>query len=266
VGQRGNDEKSKRGRACQARGTSRLKPRSKRRPGKALDRKGSTHAAGASLPQLALSAALPDYKDIKFLESTDNLREIVSSNSGRELSLERSNQISVCLEQGRLLFEAAQNVGWEIKPLLVYYGMVGFAKAIYLARNLAKLESLPPRHGLTDISESPLIAEMTVKIDKDGTFQCLNDSCADLEKLVLYDKQHDQSKINHSTCKSEQLIGKEIGLKQVLARIPGLQQLYHQTFQEEPGVLFCTRFRPRHDSTRTIQFDVLDCLSRTCPA
>jgi len=91
-----------------------------------------------------------DYKEIKFLESTSRLRDVLSKNAGRDLSLEWANQISVCLEQGRLFFETAQHASWEIKPLLVYYGMVGFAKAIYLARNFAKLENLPPRHGLTD--------------------------------------------------------------------------------------------------------------------
>src|SRR5437870_4124184 len=96
---------------------------------------------------------MPDYKDIRFLESTSNLRELLSRNSGRELSLERANQISVCLEQGRLLFEAAQESPWEIKPLIVYYGMVGFAKAIFLSRKFAKLETLPQRHGLTFSSQ-----------------------------------------------------------------------------------------------------------------
>src|SRR6266545_1597811 len=107
---------------------------------------------------------MADYKDIRFLESTSKLRDILSENGGREVSLERANQISVCLEQGRLFFEAAEDASWEIKPLLVYYGMVGFAKAIYLSRNFAKLESLPPRHGITDVSNSPSIQEMRVRI------------------------------------------------------------------------------------------------------
>src|SRR5688572_25878980 len=114
---------------------------------------------------------MANYKEIRFLESTSKLREIVSRNSGRELSLERANQVSVCLEQGRLFFEAAQQVGWEIKPLLVYYGIVGFAKAMCLVRNWEKLENLPARHGLSDVSANTSIEDMRVRILKEGTFQ-----------------------------------------------------------------------------------------------
>jgi hypothetical protein len=205
---------------------------------------------------------LPDYKEIKFLESTDNLREIISSASGRTLSQERANQISVCLEQGRLYFEAAQNLAWEIKPLLVYYGLVGFAKAIILSRQWRKLEDLPQSHGLKDVSPSGLINEMKLKVDLNGTFHHLNDSCAELEKLVLYDEKGDKFKIAHPTCKSEHLSGKQISLKEVFARIPSLRELYRQTFQQESGVVPCTQFQRRLDSTGTVQFEV-DCLPFT---
>jgi len=131
---------------------------------------------------------VPEHNKIKFLESTNNLREILGSNSKREISLELANQISVCLEQGRLLFEAAQEGKWEIKPLLIYSGMVGFSKAIIMARNMSKLETLPQRHGLTDISSSPLLEDLEAKVEKDGTFQGLNDSCSNLEKLIIHTK------------------------------------------------------------------------------
>lgn len=206
---------------------------------------------------------MPDYKDIRFLESTSNLREILSRNSGRELSLERANQISVCLEQGRLLFEAAQNVAWEIKPLLVYYGMVGFAKAIFLSRKLGKLESLPQRHGLTDISGGLLIEEMRVKMEKDGTFQGLNDSCSELEKLIFHDSKRNKLRFGKRTSESESFEGKEIILKDILARIPGLESLYRKTFVEEPRVVHCSHFSSDDDYEGLIEFGVHDFLPFT---
>ena len=206
---------------------------------------------------------MPDYKDIRFLESTSNLRQILSRNSGRELSLERANQISVCLEQGRLLFEAAQNVAWEIKPLLVYYGMVGFAKAIFLSRKLAKLESLPQRHGLTDISESLLIEEMRVRMEKGGTFQGLNDSCSELEGLIFHDRKRNKLRFSKRTSKSESFEGKEITLKDILARIPELESLYRKTFMEEPRVVHCSHFSSDDDYEGLIEFGVHDFLPFT---
>ena len=201
---------------------------------------------------------MPDYKDIRFLESTSNLREIVSRNSGRELSVERANQISVCLEQGRLFFEAAQSVGWEIKPLLVYYGTVGFAKAIYLVRNLTKLESLPRRHGLIDVSQSSLIEELTVRVEKDGTFQRLNDSCSKLEKLIFHDGKRTKLRIPRPTSDTVLLEGKELALKEILARIPGLADLYRKTFGEEARVINCSHFSSDYDHQEVIEFDVHD--------
>jgi len=199
---------------------------------------------------------MPDYKDIRFLESTTNLREILSRNSGRELSLERANQIAACLEQGRLLFESAQNVGWEIKPLLVYYGMVGFSKAIILARNFSKLESLPPRHGLVDLSDSPRIEKLKVRFERDGTFQGLNDSCSSLEKLIYHDTQGVKQRISRPTCEAKLLEGKEITLKEILGRIPDLEDLYRKTFGEEPLVLSISHFSATRGYSDSIEFTV----------
>lgn len=202
--------------------------------------------------------AVADYKDIRFLESPTNIREILSKNSGRKLSAERANQISVCLEQGRLLFEAAQDIAWEIKPLLGYYGMVGFAKAIYLVRNLAKLESLPQRHGLTDVSQSSLIEELTVRIEKDGTFQGLNDSCSKLEKLIFHDSKRAKLRIPKPTSDTTLSEGKELALKEILARIPGLADLYRKTFGEEAKVVNCSHFSSGYDHEDVIEFGVHD--------
>ena len=198
---------------------------------------------------------MPDYKDIRFLESISNLREILHRNSGTQLSAERGNQISVCLEQGRLLSEAAQNVGWEIKPLLVYYGMTGFAKAISLWREFGKLESLPQRHGLRDVSDSTLIEEMKVKIEGDGTFQRLNNSCSKLEKLIFHDSK-DKLRISVPTTESAFLDGKEITLREILARIPGLEDLYRQTFRTEPELLQCSHFSLNHSNKQMVEFTV----------
>ncbi len=185
---------------------------------------------------------MTNYKDIRFLESTSNLREILSCNSGRELSLERANQIAVCLEQGRLYFESAANVEWEIKPLLVYYGMVGFAKAITLARNLAKLESLPQKHGVTDISTDFSVDTLTAKIETDGTFQGLNDACCELEGLLFHGANNSKQRIAKPTAQSASIAGKEIALNEILARIPGLESLYYKTFNDDPSTTPCSHF------------------------
>ena len=75
-----------------------------------------------------------DWCHIKFLESTENLKVLIGDSSQREISTGLANDISVCLQQGRSFFELSELSPPEIRPLQLYYGMVGFAKAVALAR------------------------------------------------------------------------------------------------------------------------------------
>ena len=84
-----------------------------------------------------------DWYDIKFLESATNLRELIGNSTGREPSAGIAREIAVCIQQGRLFFEAAVEAPIQIKPLQIYYGVVAFARA--------------RAHGLTDITRSYLV-------------------------------------------------------------------------------------------------------------
>src|SRR6266403_1619308 len=89
----------------------------------------------------------------KFLESGDNLKPLVKMRFGREPSSSNAREISACLQQGRLFYEAAESSPLEIRPLQQFYGMVGFAKAFVLAQSLQFLSTLKRSHGIRDVSE-----------------------------------------------------------------------------------------------------------------
>jgi len=66
---------------------------------------------------------------IRFLESVTHLKALLRARSGRTPLTSVAHEISACLQQGRLFYEAAADAPLEIRPLLLYYGFVAFAKA-----------------------------------------------------------------------------------------------------------------------------------------
>jgi hypothetical protein len=93
-----------------------------------------------------------NWYDIKFMESASNLRELISNSTGRKPSASIAREIAVCIQQGRLFFEAAAEAPIQIKPLQIYYGVVAFAQAIIVATKCSSLSTLARAHGLTDIT------------------------------------------------------------------------------------------------------------------
>ncbi len=197
-----------------------------------------------------------DWYQIKFLESTANLKQILSRNLGKRISTSLANAITICLQQGRSFFESAERSPLEIKPLLVFYGMVGFAKALIIARTLKGLETLPQTHGLSDVSNRKATLEtLELKVENQGTFQSINDSVRTVEKIHIMDESTRIEKMTKPTCKSEELNQRTISLKQILARIPGLSNLYGDTFDEEAKAVQCNHFY-RDDHNEWITIDV----------
>ena len=120
------------------------------------------------------------WNECRFLESSENLKQLVKHRFGRERSTSVAREISACLQQGRLFYEAAAGSPLEIRPLQMFYGMVGFSKALILACHLRSFSAGRQAHGLKDISRgNSRIADLRVRITNAGTFQDFNDVISD---------------------------------------------------------------------------------------
>jgi hypothetical protein len=73
-----------------------------------------------------------------------------------------------------------------------------------------------------------------IKIENRGTFQELNDAVSPLNRICYFEGSTPASKTIQASTSAE-LVGKELGIKDILSRITGLQDLYKQTFDEEPN-------------------------------
>jgi hypothetical protein len=174
-----------------------------------------------------------DWHLCRFLESSENLKPLVKTRFGIEPSTSVAREIAACLQQGRLFYEAAESSPLEIRPLQMFYGMVGFSKALVIASRAQTLSTLRHAHGLTDVSQgNSRIAELRLRIGNYGTFQEFNDVVADLTRVCYIDNQTRNHAIYLPSTKSLKLTGTELSLREILSRIPALRDLYRMTFGE----------------------------------
>ncbi|WP_196237343.1 YaaC family protein [Bradyrhizobium elkanii] len=178
-----------------------------------------------------------DWSKIRFLESTENLKSIVRQSTGRTPSTTAARGIAACLQQGRIFFEIASIAPLQVKPLQLYYGIVGFAKAIILARQgRSSIATLAQSHGLSEISEhNAKIEDMTLQFRGNGLFAEFNDTVAALGRLFYYDERGSFQQVPKPFDLSASLTDSRCTLKDVLARIPGLETAYQRTFGELPA-------------------------------
>lgn len=186
-----------------------------------------------------------DWYQVKYLESTANLTDLIRERSGIDISHAVATDIAVNLQQGRAFFEQSELAAMEIRPLLIFYGMLAFARAIILSRRNVTLSTLAPKHGLSDAkTTNGLLETLEVRIQHQGTFTELIDSTRCLEKLIVHDEDaHTETKLSHPPDGSNVFAGKSINLKEILARIPVVGQLYRETFKDVRRVVGCSHFR-----------------------
>jgi hypothetical protein len=121
----------------------------------------------------------------------------------------------------------------EIRPLQMFYGMVGFAKALVVASRCQSLATLRGSHGLKDVSAAGCrIAEQQVKIESAGTFQEFNDVVAGATRFCYHDEALRPSSVRTPAASSNDITGFKLSLSEVLNRIPNLEELFQRTFGE----------------------------------
>ncbi len=156
------------------------------------------------------------------------------------------------MEQGRSFFEIADLSPLEIRPLIVFYGMMGFARAIIMARTLKNLETLPKKHGLQDVSANITALEsLILKVTASGTFDAMNDSVSNLEKFIVHTGS-EVKYVKQPTAQSQAFHNRTFTLRDILARIYNMQELYIDTFNENAKVVGCSHFKG--DAVESHQF------------
>jgi hypothetical protein len=171
-----------------------------------------------------------EWYDVKFLESATNLKALIKRSVGRTPSTSIATQIAICIQQGRLFFEAATSAPLQIKPLQLYYGVLAFSKAVVLARNISSLDALIASHGLLDISaNNSRVEELKLKVGTRGAFQEFNDAVAALGRIWHFENAMLKWQLKPFDSVQD-LDGFQISITEIFSRIPGLSHSFQQTF------------------------------------
>ena len=131
---------------------------------------------------------------------------------------------------GKVFFESAAVAPLQIKPLLVYYGVVAFAQAITVARECRSLSTLIHAHGLSDTTAATAkVQDLRVRIENAGTFQEFNEALAPLGRIHYYD-EHSMPQFEAKPFDlTDALGGRAVGFRDILARIPAVRSEYSRT-------------------------------------
>lgn len=176
---------------------------------------------------------MADWTRITFLESAENLKIPLKRLTGRTASTSLAREVGVCLQQGRLFYQSSEQSALEIRPLLLFYGTLAFAKALFVGRTLKSIATLPQSHGISDISAgNARLKELVVAIGSCGTFQGFNDTVAHLNRFEYFDLEKMTQSFVLPTASSDLLQGVGFTLKEILSRVPGLETIYRRTYQE----------------------------------
>lgn len=176
-----------------------------------------------------------DLNHIRFLESAENVKALVRQHRNRDISTELAREITACIQQGRQFYELATTSPLEIRPLVQFYGMVGFAKAIVLNQRLCRLSTLPASHGIRDISpQGARMLELSARIDRRGTFVDFNTEVSQLNRVCYLGPVGEPLSAAAPCAASEHLADRNFSLKDVLSRSPD-SKLYQYTLGERPN-------------------------------
>jgi len=184
------------------------------------------------------SPVVNSWHKVRFLESTSNLKPLLKSATGRCPAGGLLREVSACLQQGRLYYESASTAALEIKPLLLYYGFLAFARGIVLARGRRRLSTLARGHGLKDKPhDRGRIADTTVAIHRSGTFTEFNDVVRHFSRLCHSTKGGQPLSFVVPASAANELAGSEWTLNDLLSRLPDVRDLYAATFRQESKLL-----------------------------
>jgi hypothetical protein len=170
---------------------------------------------------------------LKFLESAANLKPLVVRLSGRNPSASLLHQISTSILHARLFSENADKAPLEIRPLLVHYSAVNFAKALVLSVTGDGLNTLPQSHGLTfHASPHGLMMDGVVEVNTRGTFQRFNDVVAGLNGFEYLGDRSSRKRILRATSLATELDGMKCSMRDILGHTPFIEESYERTFSE----------------------------------
>ena len=175
-----------------------------------------------------------------YFESAENLRSHLEKYGGFRPPKYQLTDITVSLRQARELFALARRAEMTVLPIIAYYAMASFARALILSfENPKRLNELAPGHGLKAPTEWGVPLE-DLKVQSEGEkgflFQRFVETVRDTSWTPILIREQETIRVRCPYSGPSELSGLKVSLRQLLSRIDGLQDFYRQTFDESPKI------------------------------
>lgn len=178
---------------------------------------------------------------LAFYESRDLLHRTYEERFGQSPISNKVEEITYHLAQGREYFSSAKQSALLVRPLLLYYGVLALSRALILFLDSKRERELKQGHGVeipnwknvlhreSKKQSINKLAELKLKFVK-GTFTDLSQATKNEEQAEFVWINTYRRWQKNGTTKLEP--GYEITLKEVLARIQDIADLFTVTFRE----------------------------------
>jgi len=180
-----------------------------------------------------------DFLDLKRIQYMRNEFDIKKGTAERFIKLEEANNAAaatvISIKQAHEYFKSAHKATPMTKPLLLYYGMVSFAKALINSTYYIKKENKVRGHGIL-VSDSD---EFTVKIQNErmGEYQSFRDCYIGDTRIYTRKKPL------------------KINLQNLLAVVPGIRMEWQLAYEKEFDQKYheIHQIPPEHDKYFIVQ-------------
>ena len=164
--------------------------------------------------------------ELRFLEGASALKDRMRLLSGRQPNSSQVAFASSCLLHGRLFWESARAAPIETRPLLLYYGAAAFAKLLVIAKTGCQPHDIGSSHGASCMPGlGDTVGGYLIRCDGTGLFQSFNDVAAGLCRLKYF-HNFESRYVSTPAASSELLVGLQLSLQEILARVPEVADMY----------------------------------------
>lgn len=163
-------------------------------------------------------------------ESQDLVRRRYSELHSRAASAEQAKSINAAFAQGRSYFMSALSADRNIRPLLLYYGVLGLARGtVLMLEKYSRESTLSPSHGLSEVDWKNTLSQhqgdvgsLAIRINKKGTFSEFISATKNITILRMLASGHPCGEYTHKNLLSNVIVS----FDEIVSRIPDLASAY----------------------------------------
>lgn len=192
-------------------------------------------------------------------ESSDLVKVCFKAMHGRELNTSKASEICASITQARGYMESANGAGRSVRPLLLYYGILGLARGLTLFLSTSLREAgLAQAHGLSVSGwgealtrEGGSIGDLKIKLNANGTLQQLIEE-TDHRSFLRSNSSKPNFVIDYAIPPPDT----EVRLADILSRIPEIRPSYSRWLPDSREIVAFWPQNDRPDGKKWLRVDL----------